>query len=162
MAFSSVLNRMPKNYSPMHRTPSGDQRQSPEKEARELSRDSRALQKAVCAPAARIEAERLQGEADAALAEVEVLKHQARRVDLNVWQMEKVKESKKSSKTYIYWMASWRKDGKMRNVHLGSSRKMDAEAARQKAKKIEERKKARFFRDMERIVDEGDFAEFPW
>ena len=26
---------------------------------------------------------------------------------------------------------------------------------------IEERKKARFFRDMERIVDEGDFVEFP-
>lgn len=27
---------------------------------------------------------------------------------------------------------------------------------------IEDRKKARFFRDMERIVDEGDFVEFPW
>jgi uncharacterized protein (DUF433 family) len=27
---------------------------------------------------------------------------------------------------------------------------------------IEERKKARFFRDMERIVEEGDFVEFPW
>ena len=26
---------------------------------------------------------------------------------------------------------------------------------------IEERKKARFFRDMELIVDEGDFVEFP-
>ena len=26
---------------------------------------------------------------------------------------------------------------------------------------IEERKKARFFRDMERIEDEGDFVEFP-
>ena len=26
---------------------------------------------------------------------------------------------------------------------------------------IEDRKKARFFRDMERIVDEGDFVEFP-
>ena len=29
-------------------------------------------------------------------------------------------------------------------------------------KMIEERKKDRFFRDMERIVDEGDFVEFPW
>jgi uncharacterized protein (DUF433 family) len=27
---------------------------------------------------------------------------------------------------------------------------------------IEERKEARFFRDMERIVVEGDFVEFPW
>ena len=48
--------------------------------------------------------------------------------------MEKVKESKKGSKTYTYWMASWREGGKTRNVHLGSTRKMDAEAARQKAR----------------------------
>jgi hypothetical protein len=30
--------------------------------------------------------------------------------------------------------APWREGGKTRNVHLGSSRKMDAEAARQKAR----------------------------
>ena len=27
---------------------------------------------------------------------------------------------------------------------------------------IEERKKARLFRDMEKIEEEGDFVEFPW
>jgi predicted CopG family antitoxin len=27
---------------------------------------------------------------------------------------------------------------------------------------IEDRKKARFFRDMERIEEEDDFVEFPW
>lgn len=27
---------------------------------------------------------------------------------------------------------------------------------------IEDRKKARFFRDMERIEKEGEFVEFPW
>ena len=53
-----------------------------------------------------------------------------------MWQMEKVKQSRKGSRTYTYWMASWREGGKMRNVHLGSSRKMDAEAARQKARKM--------------------------
>ena len=47
--------------------------------------------------------------------------------------MVKVKESRKGSKTYSYWMASWREGGKTRNVHLGSARKMDAEAARRKA-----------------------------
>ena len=31
-------------------------------------------------------------------------------------------------------MASWRESGKTRNVHLGSARKMDATAARQKAR----------------------------
>jgi hypothetical protein len=33
-------------------------------------------------------------------------------------------------------MASWREGDKTRNVHLGSFRKMDAEAARQKARKM--------------------------
>ena len=51
-----------------------------------------------------------------------------------MWQMKKVKESRKGSKTYTYWMASWREGNKTRNVHLRSARKMDAEAARQKAR----------------------------
>jgi hypothetical protein len=110
-------------------------RQALQKEARELARDARALQKvAARAPAARREAQRLQGEADAALAEAESLKLQARLEDLTVWLMEKVKQTRKGSKTYTYWMASWREGGKTRNVHLGSARKMDAEAARQKAR----------------------------
>jgi hypothetical protein len=49
--------------------------------------------------------------------------------------MKKVKQSRKGCKTYSYWMASWREDGKTRNVHLGSARKMDGEAASQKARK---------------------------
>ena len=53
-----------------------------------------------------------------------------------MWQMEKVKQSRKGSRTYSYWMASWREGGRTRNVHLGSSRKMDAEAARQKARRM--------------------------
>jgi hypothetical protein len=118
----------------MHRTPSGDRRQALQRTARELARDARALQKVAHAPSARREAERLQGEAYLALAEAESLKLQARLEDLTVWVMEKVKESKKGSKTYTYWMASWREGGKTRNVHLGSSRKMNAEAARQKAR----------------------------
>ena len=121
----------------MHRTPSGDRRQALQKEARELARDARALQKAAArAPAARQEAEMLQGKADAALAEAEPLKLQARLEDLTVWQMKKVKQSRNGPKTYSYWMASWREDGKTRNVHLGSSRKMDAAQARQKAREM--------------------------
>ena len=119
----------------MHRTPSGDRRQALQKEARELARDARALQKAATrAPAARQEAQRLQGEAEAALAEAGALKLQARLEDLTVWEMKKVKQSRKGSKTYTYWMASWREGDRTRNVHLGSTRKMDAEAARQKAR----------------------------
>jgi len=51
-----------------------------------------------------------------------------------MWRMEKVKQSRKGSKTHTYWMASWREGDRTRNVHLGSTRKMDAEAARQKAR----------------------------
>jgi hypothetical protein len=118
----------------MHRTTSGDRRQALQRTARDLSRDARTLQKAARAPAARLEAQRLQGEAEKALAEAEALKLQARLEDLTVWEMKKVKQSRKGSKTYSYWMASWREGGKTRNVHLGSARKMDAEAARQKAR----------------------------
>jgi hypothetical protein len=51
-----------------------------------------------------------------------------------VWEMKKVKQGRKGSKTYTYWMATWREGSKTRNVHLGSARKMDAEEARQKAR----------------------------
>ena len=118
----------------MHRTPSGDRRKSLQKEARELARDARALQKAARAPAARREGQRLKGEAEKALAEAQALKLQARLEDLTVWEMKKVKQSRRGSKTYSYWMASWREGGKTHNVHLGSSRKMDAAQARQKAR----------------------------
>jgi hypothetical protein len=50
--------------------------------------------------------------------------------------MEKVKQSRKGSKTYSYWMASWREGGRTRNVHLGSARKMDAAETRRKARKM--------------------------
>jgi hypothetical protein len=79
-------------------------------------RIAKSLQKAARAPAARRETHRLQGEAEATLPQTDVLKLQAR-----------LSESKKGSKTYTYWMASWREDDRTRNVHLGRTRKMDAE-----------------------------------
>jgi hypothetical protein len=70
-------------------------------------RNAKSLQKvAAHLPAACEKAQRLQAEAESALAEAEALRIQARLEDLNVWEMEKVKESKKGSKTDIYWMAS--------------------------------------------------------
>jgi hypothetical protein len=73
---------------------------------------------------------------DVALAEAETLNYQARQEDLTVRQMEKVKQSRKGSRTYTYWMASWLEGGKTRNVHLGSNRKMDAAEARHKAREM--------------------------
>jgi len=120
----------------MHRTSSGDLRQALQRTARELARDARTLQKVTHVSSALQEAERLQGQAEKALAEAQTLKLQARLEDLTLWQMEKVTQSRKGSKIYSYWMASWREGGKTRNVHLGSCRKMDAAEARLKARKM--------------------------
>jgi hypothetical protein len=120
----------------VHKTNSGEKRKTLKDEARVLASSARALQKAACIPAALQEARRLQDEANTALAEAENLKLLARLEDLNVWQMTKAKTGKKGTQTYTYWMASWREGGRTRNVHMGSARKIDAEAARQKARKM--------------------------
>ena len=69
-------------------------------------------------------------------AEAEDLKGAARLEDINLWQMEKTRTTKKGTQSYLYWMASWREGGKVRNVHLGSCRKVDHDTALQKARKM--------------------------
>jgi regulator of replication initiation timing len=116
----------------MHKTDAGERRKALKRDARELEKEAKALARTrQMEPAQRIR----QDEADRLKAEVEALKAKVRLEDLHIWQMEKEKTTKKGAKTYTYWMASWREGSKVRNVHLGSSRKMDAEAARQKAQK---------------------------
>lgn len=61
----------------------------------------------------------------------------ARRLEeVHPWIMEKIKTTKKGTQSYFYWMVSWREGDKVRNVHLGSCKKLDAEAALQKARKM--------------------------
>jgi len=106
------------------------------REALELSRSAKIASKAaLVVPEARSEARRLQGEADSALAEALSLKDAARLEDLHLWRMEKTRDSRKGTKKYEYWMASWREGSKVRNVHLGSCKKLDHQAALQKARK---------------------------
>ena len=83
-----------------------------------------------------IEARKLEQQADERKAESGRLVGAARLEDINLWQMAKEKTTKKGSKTYGYWMASWREGGKVRNVHLGSCRKVDHKTALQKARKL--------------------------
>jgi len=121
----------------MHKTEAGEKRRALKAEARELERDARAAMKAAeILPDARREARRMEGRADELKAEAEALEGAARLEDLTLWQMEKAKTTKKGSKTYLYWMASWREGGKVRNVHLGSCRKVDYETALQKARRL--------------------------
>ena len=120
----------------MHKTNAGERRKALLKETLELARAAKATMKAAnVLPEASYKARELRKEAKTALEKAEPLKTQARLEDLHVWQMEKAKTTKKGSKKYAYWMASWREGGKTRNVHLGSARKMDAEEALQMARK---------------------------
>ncbi len=121
----------------MHKTAAGEKRKALKNEALELERYARAAIKAAeILPDARGKALELAGQADTLKAEAEDLKGAAKLEDLTLWQMEKAKTTKKGSKTYLYWMASWREGGKVRNVHLGSCKKVDHEEALQEARKM--------------------------
>ncbi len=121
----------------MHATNAGERRKALKREALELARKAKtAMKVSKTLPEAKRMARALQIEADKALAETKALKNQARLEDLHVWIMEKVKTTRKGRQSYHYWMATWREDGKSRNVHLGSCAKMDAQAALQKARKM--------------------------
>lgn len=119
--------------SAMHKTDAGERRKTLQKDAMKLEKEVKALARvSQMSPAAKIrqdEADRLKGEAEA-------LKSAARLEDLHVWQMKKTKTTKKGSRKYTYWMATWREGGKTRNVHLGSCARMDKGAALQKARKL--------------------------
>ena len=119
----------------MHKTAAGEQLKALKKQAQTLSRNAQAVLKAQT-PAARKEGQRLQKKADQTLAEAKDLKQQARLEDLHVCKMEKVKESSRGSKKYTYWVASWRVDTEVRNVHLGSCKKLSRAEAIQKARKL--------------------------
>ena len=86
--------------------------------------------------AARVTVKNLQSIAAKRLSQALAQKLEARLEDLQVWEQRKVKQSKKGTKTYTYFMASWREDGKIRNVYLGSSLKMSLEQAQGRARDL--------------------------
>jgi hypothetical protein len=121
----------------MHKTTAGERRKTLEGEAMNLARDAKiAMKAAKTLPEATNKAREMESHSNELMIEAEALKEASRLEDLHVWQMEKVKTTKKGSKTYGYWMASWREGDKVRNVHLGSCAKVDREAAMQKARKM--------------------------
>ena len=121
----------------MHKTDAGEKRKALKAGALELARDARAALKAAeILPEARERALELEGQAEELRAGAAALKDQARLEDLRLWVMEKARTTKKGRRTYGYWMASWREGGQVRNVHLGSCRRMDEETALQKARKL--------------------------
>jgi regulator of replication initiation timing len=118
----------------MHTTPARKQIKQLKAEVEELEREARTLRKVKkMQPGASerlTEAKRLRSEAGE-------LESQARLEDLQLWKDVKHKTTKKGElKRYEYWHASWREGSRVRNVYLGSCRKMTREEALQKARSL--------------------------
>lgn len=113
----------------MHTTPTGEMIKALKADIQQYQKEVRQLSMIPkMAPAVR---ER-QAEIDRLKDEIVALEatNKARIEDLDVWEIEKVK----GSKTYTYWMASWREGEKIRNVHLGSIKKLSKQEALEKAR----------------------------
>lgn len=117
----------------VYKTTSGEEIKSLREEARQWRREAEKVREIPglesAAKEREAEAARLEGEA-------EELWNAARLEALTVYQGNIAKKTKKGEMTYIYWYASWREGDKVKNVHLGSTRKMDQAAATAKARKL--------------------------
>lgn len=121
----------------MHKTNAGERAKALKKEAQELGKKAKAQKEAAATMrAARVTVQNLQSLAAKRLSQAQAQKLEARLEDLQVWEQRKVKESKTGSKTYTYYLASWREGGKLRNVYLGSSQKMSREEAQERARAL--------------------------
>jgi hypothetical protein len=121
----------------MHKTAAGEQRKALKKEAQDLNRKAKTVRKAAgMMPVAEEKALTLQAESDKAQAKAEALRLEARLEDLQIWEQEKTKKTKAGAKTYTYFMASWREGKKVKNVYLGSSKKLSRQQALQKARTL--------------------------
>lgn len=121
----------------MHDTPARKKRREVLQEARSWEAEARKAAGLGKIPDEAREAmvEVRQQEADRLKSQAEELAEQARLEDLHVWELIRVKTNQKGTKNYAYWAASWREGGKVRNVYLGSTRRMNQEEAREKARK---------------------------
>jgi len=121
----------------IHRTTSGRKAKDLREEARTWKDEARKIRAAApeLEPAARErekEAERLEGEALKALEE-------ARLEAVTVYLGDVVKTTAKGEKKYRYYFASWKVGGKVKNVYIGSPRKMTLEEATAKARDLKAR-----------------------
>ena len=121
----------------MHKTEAGEKVKALKKEAQELARRAKAQKEAAATMrAARVTVTNLQALAAKRLSQAQALRLEARLEDLQVWEQKKVKDTKKGAKTYTYFIASWREEGRIKNVYLGSSQKMSLEQAQELARAL--------------------------
>jgi len=121
----------------IHRTTSGRKAKELREEARTWKDEARKIRASApeLEPAARLreeEARRLEGEALEALEE-------ARLEAVTVYLGDVVKTTARGEKKYRYYFASWKVGGKVKNVYIGSPRKMTLEEATARAREMKRR-----------------------
>ena len=121
----------------IHRTASGRKAKELREEARTWKDEARKIRASApeLEPAARLreeEARRLEGEALEALEE-------ARLEAVTVYLGDVVKTTARGEKKYRYYFASWKVGGKVKNVYIGSPRKMTLEEATARAREMKRR-----------------------
>lgn len=99
----------------------------------ELSRQARTLESI---EGAEDLAERKAAEAKELRDQVRELQARARIEDLTVRQEAKVKKTKTGSRSYPYWVCSWREGSKVITRYLGSCKKMSEGEALDKARRM--------------------------
>jgi hypothetical protein len=53
-----------------------------------------------------------------------------------VYRVERIKETKKGTKSHEYYYASWRRGDRVFNQYLGSTKKLDYDSAMKKARQL--------------------------
>jgi regulator of replication initiation timing len=121
----------------VHTTAAGKERKTLKSKARKLKQESKLAERVARYPSGLLaDVATLMAMAENAAMEAQELKDAARLEDIHLWTMEKTKTTNKGDRSYTYWMASWREGEKVRNSHIGSTRKMTEEEALTKAKKL--------------------------
>lgn len=121
----------------MHKTPTGEKIKSVRAEARQLKKALSAVSRACeLGQDLSTQEEELKVQVDETRARSAALKAsgQARLEDLSVYTLERARG--KSRKVHNYWYASWREGEKVKNIYLGSCKKMDQDAAWKKAREM--------------------------
>ncbi len=117
----------------IYKTASGGKIQAAKAEARRARQAARKLE---AIPEAEEIVAGLEATARAKAEEAEGLWNAARLEALTVYKGDVVKKTKMGEATYTYWYASWREGEKVKNVYLGSTKKMNRAAATAKARKL--------------------------
>ena len=126
----------------IHRTTSGRKAKELREEARELRRHAQSLRDMPNrAVATMMEGKARESEDEARRMEEEALEalEAARLEAVTVYLGEVVKTTAKGEKKYRYYFASWKVGGKVKNVYIGSPRKMTLEEATAKARDLKAR-----------------------